>query len=281
MSSDPDDDFDAPAGPRKMTALAATGWALVALVLFLAFLAMLAGVRAGAEIDLVSGVACQALAYLITLFFILRVHAPTTGVRDLIGMRPTTALFFPLGALLGLAVHAPAAALLSAIERRWPSNLPHNLEELFWAASFPKRAAMALAIILVGPALEELLFRGALFRPMLKVHPAWMVIGVTAVLFTLAHQERQEWLPIFLLGLLLGYLRRASGSLVPSTLAHASFNAVSFYAMAAHPPGAPEPPPLPYWLVPASSLAALVLLGGVRLVASGRTARAAQEYDLL
>ena len=159
MSSDPDDDDSpdsgAPTGPRPMTALAATAWTVLATMLLGLFVTVLAGMRPGSEHDIVSGVACQGLAYLITLFLVLRVHAPDAGVRDFVGMRPTSVLFVPLAIGIGLAAHAPTDALFNAIERRWPSHVEDHIVELFWAATFPKRAAMAIAIILVGPALER------------------------------------------------------------------------------------------------------------------------------
>jgi membrane protease YdiL (CAAX protease family) len=237
--------------------------------------------------DLVSAVACQAIAYLGGLFLILRVHAPQAGIRDFLGMRPTHLLFYPLAILLGVALVAPADALFALVER-WSGKLAEDgLTEAFHAAGAPKRAAMALVVILVGPMLEEVLFRGALFRPMLKAHPAWMVMVVTATLFALSHHAFQMYLPIALLGLVLGVIRRASGSLVPSMLVHATFNAIPFYAMAAHRAGdsGAEPPswadgPIPLWLIAASSAAVLLLLYAVRLVGA-RTldAKLAQEYD--
>jgi membrane protease YdiL (CAAX protease family) len=280
MSGDPDDDGpeSEPSGPRPMTAVAATGWALGATFLVILFLSLAHSLRPAAQqLDMVSEVGAQAVGYLITLFLILRVHAPDAGVRDFVGMRPTNPLFYPLAIALGLALHAPADALFSVIERRWP--MEDHITETFQAASGPMRAAMALSIILVGPMLEEMLFRGALFRPMLKVHPPWMVIAVTATLFALAHLAPQTWLPILLLGLVLGFVRRVSGSLVPSMLVHATFNAVPFYRMAAHRPGAPEPGPLPPWVIVASAAAALVLLGGVRALGTRGATRTAQEFD--
>jgi membrane protease YdiL (CAAX protease family) len=262
-----------------MTALAATGWALAAYILFSVFVSVLLGVRPGAEGDIVSGVACQALAYLLTLFLILRVHAPDSGVRDFVGMRPTTMPLYPLAVLVGLAVYAPADALYTAIEHRWPVVVKDPLPDLFWAASFPKRAAIALVMILVGPALEEMLNRGALFRPMLKVHPPWMVIGVTATLFALSHPVRQVWLPIFLLGLVLGFVRRASGSLVPSILVHATFNAVTFFEMAARPPGRPEFPPPPLWLVAGGVVLTVALLLCFQALGAREAARTARDFD--
>jgi membrane protease YdiL (CAAX protease family) len=264
-----------------MTAVSATGWALGATFLFYLVAGILAAIRPGSERDLVSSVGCQAIAYLVILFLILLVHAPEAGVRDFVGMRPTHWLFYPLGIALGLALQAPANALYTVIERRWPSHLEDLISTAFQGASTPKKAAIALAVILFGPMLEELLFRGALFRAMLKSHPWPVVVGVTATLFAMAHLSIQSWLPIAILGLCLGFLRRMSGSLVPSMLLHAMFNAVPFYAMAAHRADAPDTDvPIAPGIIVASVAAAVLLLGFVYLVGlRTEAARTAQDFD--
>jgi uncharacterized protein len=272
-----------PSGPLPMTALAATGWALGVTFVFFVLAVALAKLRPGSEYDVVSGVACQAIAYLAGLFLILRVHAPEAGIRDFLGVRPTHILFYPLAVFLGVALEVPANALYGVVERWSGSNAEDHIAEIFQTSSSPKRALIALMVILFGPMLEEVLFRGALFRPMLKVHPASMVILVTATLFAIAHPAYQMYLPIGLVGLVLGILRRASGSLVPSVLLHATFNAIPFYAMARVARRADTPDvdgPISLWLIVVSSLAVLVLLGCVRLVGA-RTpeAIAAQGYD--
>jgi uncharacterized protein len=277
----PDDDgpdFGSPlpdGRPRPMSPLAATGWALGATFLLILTFTVVHSLRRSPDSDLVSEIGCQAVAYLVTLFLILRVHAPDAGVRDFVGMRPTSTIFYPLAVLLGLSLQAPADALFTMIERRFP--MEDHLTASFTAATPPMRAAMALCIILFGPMLEEMLFRGALFKPMLKTNPASTVISVTAILFALAHLSPQTWLPIALLGLVLGFIRRASGSLVPSMLVHATFNAVPFYRMAAH-PGAPDVTPAPA-LVIGSAAAALLLLGGVTMLSGNEASRLAQAHD--
>jgi uncharacterized protein len=258
-----------------MTAFTATGWALGITYSFIVIAVVLAKMRPGSEHDVVSGLACQAIAYLIGLFVILRVHAPDAGIRDFLGVRPTHWLFYPLAVLLGAALFLPGTVLYGAIERLTHHEPESQMAELFDAASPPRKALTALVVILFGPTLEEVLFRGALFRPMLKVHPAPMVIGVTATLFALAHGEYQSFLPIGILGIALGMLRRASGSLAPTILLHATFNAVSFYSMAAH-----KEWDVPPWLIGASTLAAVALLACVRLVgARAHQAAIAQNWD--
>ncbi len=273
---DEEDPDPTPEGPRPLTAMAATGWALGSTFLFFVLVVTLAALRPGSEHDVVSAVACQAMAYLLALFLILRVHGPEAGVRDFVGMRPTQPLLYPLGVALGLAMVIPSNALYVVIDARWPSHTEDTITEAFTSSSSPMRAAMALSIILFGPMLEELLFRGALFRPMLKVHPPSMVIAVTAVLFALVHLAPQSWLPIALLGLALGLVRRASGSLVPSMLAHGSFNAVSFYAMAAK-----TDLPRTRGIVLAACAVTALLLALVHLVGQrSESARTAQDFDL-
>jgi membrane protease YdiL (CAAX protease family) len=263
-----------------MTALLATGWALGTTFFFYVLIGVLVSLRPGAAEDVVSIFACQAIAYLLGLFLILRVHAPDVGVRAFVGARPTSPLFYPLAVLLGVALEIPANALYNAIEKRWPSETEDTLGKLFLGAGAPKRALIVLVVVALGPMLEEVFFRGALFRPMRRVHPGWTVVLVSSVLFALAHFQLQMYLPIALVGLVLGVTRLASGSILPSMLAHATFNAVPFVAMMVQGQGDADVP-LPPWLVAASSALTLLLLVALHLL-GGRTPGAlrAREADL-
>jgi membrane protease YdiL (CAAX protease family) len=269
-------------GERPMSALLASGWALGTTFVFLVLVSVLVTLRSNATEDVVSTFACQAIAYLLALFLILRVHAPDASIRAYIGARPTSPLFYPLALLLGAALEIPSNALYDAIERRWPSEAEDTLSKLFQAGTPPKRALIVLVVVVCGPMLEELFFRGALFRPMRKMHPGWMVVLVTAALFALAHFQPQVYVPIALVGLALGAMRLASGSILPSILTHATFNAVPFVAMLAQRQGTAEAEaPLPPWLVAAGSAATLALLVAVYVLgARSPAALRAQEADL-
>lgn len=91
-------------------------------------------------------------------------------------------------------------------------------------------AAMALlwfAVVIGAPAGEEVLFRGFLFRGWLREpRDAWPVIVVTALLFALLHVQYDSFVmtQIFLFGLLLGFMRWASGSTILTLLLHALIN---------------------------------------------------------
>jgi uncharacterized protein len=272
-------------GPRPMPAFLAAGWTLGATLLFLFLLGGLVSLRPSASTDLVSQVACQAGAYLLALFGILRIHAPEASVRDFLAVRKTHAALYPLSALLGAALVVPAAALADVITNKWPTHpSDDSVLDAIHAASTPRRAAMLLAAAVAGPIVEEVFFRGALFKPLRKTLAggAVTVVVTTAILFAMVHMEWQRAIHVGIIGLCLGYVRQVSGSLFPSILVHVAFNAIPLYiAVALSHPGSPEPDvPLPLWLVGSCLAVAVVLLSLIHLIGTRTDAALrAQEID--
>lgn len=85
--------------------------------------------------------------------------------------------------------------------------------------------AFVLCIVIGAPLVEEIAFRGLLFTSLCKsgVKPVLSVI-VSALTFSIFHFEPQRLAILFVIGLVLGEVRRRSGSLVPSIVAHAVNN---------------------------------------------------------
>lgn len=82
---------------------------------------------------------------------------------------------------------------------------------------------MCFYACLLGPVLEELLYRGIILQG-LKTYNRRMAVFVSALIFGLMHQNYQQFILGFLLGLLLGALTINSGSLIPSTIIHIMVN---------------------------------------------------------
>jgi uncharacterized protein len=100
----------------------------------------------------------------------------------------------------------------------------------------PSPAATALLVIgavLVAPILEEITFRSLLqtgLRQRWPILPRWGVVILASAIFAVVHAPAVAWeaLPaLFVLGLGLGWLYEASGSLLPPILLHAGFNALN------------------------------------------------------
>lgn len=252
----------------------------------LSFLWMLAGLvalRESTSRDFVAVLACQLIAYALGLFLLLRAHGPHTRIRDFVAWRSTHGSLPVLGALLGVAVAIPATVLFNSIERRWPSEEPpSNLVSLFFEAGPLERVLIGAGVMVIGPFVEEVLFRGAIFGP-LRVHkePA-PVILVTAAYFAFVHEEPRQLVPIFLVGLVLGYIRAASGSILPSLSLHMAFNVLPFLSVWEHDPTAPQASTdVEPGLVLGAIAACLVLVVAIQFVATrSRKATAARRADL-
>jgi len=87
---------------------------------------------------------------------------------------------------------------------------------------------LLIAVVIITPIGEEILFRGFLFRGWLRTpSDAWAVIVATSLLWALIHVQYDWYVigQIFVFGLLLGWLRWASGSTILTILLHAMINA--------------------------------------------------------
>ena len=91
---------------------------------------------------------------------------------------------------------------------------------------------LGIAIVIVAPFIEELLFRGYLFDQIRKRAGSVLTIVVTSLLFALVHFSLVTILPVFFMGLIMGVLRENSGSILPSFLFHSANNLLALIVLA-------------------------------------------------
>jgi len=90
-------------------------------------------------------------------------------------------------------------------------------------------------VVVAGPIVEELVFRGFLQPLFSKTLGSAAGILISALLFGLLHAPQSQWawqvvLAITLAGAAFGYVRERTGSTLASIAAHVGFNATSFAA---------------------------------------------------
>lgn len=85
-------------------------------------------------------------------------------------------------------------------------------------------------ICLLGPILEELIFRGVLLEGLRKYGNAFGII-LSSILFGLMHQNFAQCLPAFCMGLVWATIAIKSGSLLPSMFMHILNNTLSAILM--------------------------------------------------
>jgi membrane protease YdiL (CAAX protease family) len=151
------------------------------------------------------------------------------------GPRPATQRLLFLSVVLGTALWVASAGLLEVQSLLAPPPQAYlDAFRAIHAALAPKNFADALVSVLVIAVLpglcEELVMRGVLLPSLAR---AWRgstagPVALTALLFALIHLDPYRFGFTLALGLVLGWLRLATGSLWPSVVAHLSLNTLTF-----------------------------------------------------
>jgi membrane protease YdiL (CAAX protease family) len=121
------------------------------------------------------------------------------------------------------------ALLGAAYEHRPQAVMILTFEDIL---SPPVRTALILMIVLVGPVLEELAFRGMMMDACRRGRSAAWAVAATGLLFGAYHFSLPFFLPLGALGMLFGLIRVVCGTLWCSILAHCAHNALTLLLMA-------------------------------------------------
>lgn len=101
-----------------------------------------------------------------------------------------------------------------------------DLTTLFGANATGLIMAIVMVVI-VGPLVEESVFRGALLEGLTARLGPWPAIVAQAVLFAAFHRSVWMFVPMSMLGIILGWLAHSRKSLWPPIALHALYNAIT------------------------------------------------------
>jgi membrane protease YdiL (CAAX protease family) len=175
-------------------------------------------------------------------------YALGTPVRELLALRRASPVVCLSAAALGAALQVPATLLSDLVEHFFPTP-PAELSARL-ARITPHSLAHGIAIFVIvaglGPCVEELFFRGALFGALRRSHSALGTIAVVSLCFVLGHLDLRLFLPLLVAAVALGQIRERTASLWPGLALHAAFNAttLSYVFSGAATPGSPPAFPL-------------------------------------
>ncbi|HEX3300451.1 MAG TPA: CPBP family intramembrane glutamic endopeptidase [Actinomycetota bacterium] len=149
-----------------------------------------------------------------------------TGIRDAVYGWIAGLILYPA---IAFAVAIPLTILFSTLsghQATTPDQLPQNL------GTGPAIASVILAVF-VAPVVEELFFRGVLFRSIRDRHGFWIGAVGSGLVFGAAHYVPAAWQDTVLLqtvmvftGIALAWIYERRGTLVADIAAHMAFNAV-------------------------------------------------------
>lgn len=215
-----------------------------------AVVAMWSGVWASLLVSLVAGglgvgaspaatfllvLPAQTLGTLLTVAAVLRLKGSGSARADLgFAVRARHAGYLLLGPPLHLLAGIVLAPILALLGRSDPPVQAISTDAAD-ATGLLITAATVLGLVIVGPATEELVFRGLLLRSLLRRMPEARAVAISAAAFALVHLLDPGAWPIvpglFVLGWVLARLTLGEdGTLSRAIFAHAGFNLVSVIA---------------------------------------------------
>lgn len=140
--------------------------------------------------------------------------------------RPWAVLVWAVAAALGMMI--PETWLMERMPElpNWIEDQQEMLMSDYWGY---------LAIGLLAPLAEEIVFRGAILRSLLGSMRPWTAIAVSALFFSLVHMNPAQMPFAFLAGLLLGWMYWRTGSILPGMAYHWANNSAAYILYRAYP----------------------------------------------
>lgn len=129
------------------------------------------------------------------------------------------AVFLAAGSII------PSEQLVEWMHFEMPEQMVKMMEGVM------KKPLGYVAIGILAPLAEEVVFRGAILRKLLSMMPAsrhWLAIAISALLFGIVHFNLPQGTHAFLIGLLLGWMYYRTRSIVPGIVFHWVNNTVSY-----------------------------------------------------
>jgi uncharacterized protein len=164
------------------------------------------------------------LFYLLVLAVILLIAAGIKW-REAFALRRPTSWRLAAGLAVGLLISLLIVA--SLLEPLLGAGEEQGLDPTGWDSDrAPAFVLNAFVTAVLGPIVEELLFRGIGFYLLAQFGQVAAVV-VTAIAFALTHGILVGLPIFFIIGVGLGFMRSRTGSIYPPILLHAGFNTIA------------------------------------------------------
>lgn len=179
-----------------------------------------ADIATGSQANLL--IASSVLSSVLTICLFAKVKwAPIS--RNYLRSKPWGVFFW--AAVLALGSILPSEWLVEQMQY----NMPEATEKLF--EQIMGKPTGYLAIGILGPLAEEMVFRGAVLRTLLKMMDGkwhWVAIIISALIFGAVHGNAVQFVHASVLGLLLGWMYYRTNSILPGVIFHWVNNTVAY-----------------------------------------------------
>ena len=178
----------------------------------------------------------SSLVYILSFIFLLftfkhikPLKAPVT--RNEFGLN-NLVTFSDIGlAIAGLFGYLTFSAILTALFSVFPwFNLTENQPLLYSTLISPlNKVFAAIALVVFGPILEEVIYRGLIYGKLRKKHSLITSILIVSILFGFLHGQWNVGVDVFALSVVACLMRETTGTIYAGIILHVLKNTIAFY----------------------------------------------------
>jgi len=169
------------------------------------------------------------LFFLLTFKHLKPLRAPVT--RNELGLN-NLVTFSDIGlALTGFFGYLAFSAILTALFSVFPwFNLTENQPLLYSTLISPlNKVFAAIALVVFGPILEEVIYRGLIYGKLRKKHSLIISILIVSILFGFLHGQWNVGVDVFALSVVACLMRETTGTIYAGIILHVLKNTIAFY----------------------------------------------------
>ncbi|MDE6281477.1 MAG: CPBP family intramembrane metalloprotease, partial [Oscillospiraceae bacterium] len=136
-------------------------------------------------------------------------------------LRPVLAPTLLTGAALAPGLYLVVVAALAMLPEAWLDSYSEASAGIGGGTLIG-----VIAVAVVAPIVEEIIFRGLILNRLARVMPGWLAVVLSAAVFGVCHGHPVWFAYAFVLGVVFGFIDLRANSILPSILGHVVFNAI-------------------------------------------------------
>ena len=165
-------------------------------------------------VSLISGLLTLAV---VLAFYLIR----RKKLGEALWLRPVPAPTLLTGASLAPALYFVVVVVLFVLPEAWTENYGEASADIATGTILG-----VIAVAIVAPVVEEVIFRGLTMTRLSRAMPGWLAVLLSAAVFGVCHGELVWICYAFVLGVFFAFIDLRAGSILPSILGHLMFNAI-------------------------------------------------------
>lgn len=166
---------------------------------------------------------------LVMLFILLLAFRSRGTLSERVKMSPVRPAAAGMSALCGLSFYFLIILAMGLMVASSPElqKMGEDFSEMMSPLMEGNLTLKVIALVIMAPIIEEVIFRGLTYNYLRRVSPVWAAVLLQSMIFAASHISSYQVIYVLMLAPVLALLYEWTGSLLPPILAHMAFNGAS------------------------------------------------------